>query len=206
MAFELTNRIKIIAGVGVLVVAGAAAGWFFFLNDEAPPPPPRAAAPAKAAPQPAAEAAKAAPAAPDAAKSGAAAPAAKPAAKPIPSKPDQLIAEVIETSGMKTYFQGFAREAMLMSSSKGDAQQAVANQADFADASAVVERVFEPGALAAEIAARLKPNLDTERMARFLLRERGALLLQVDLERRALDAEQRRALGHRVAFVVELLL
>src|SRR5258705_101571 len=38
------------------------------------------------------------------------------------------------------------------------------------------------------------------------LRKRGALLLQVDFERRALDAEQRCAGGDGVAFAVELLL
>ena len=159
MAFELDNRTKIIAGVGALVLAGA--GWFFFLQDEAPPL--RVAAPAR----PAAKTAAAAPtSAPDASKAAAMAP--KPAAKPIPANPDQLMAEVIESSGIKTYFQNFAREAMLKSSASLEAQEQAADPADFAAATAVVERVFEPGALAAEVAAKLKGNIDAERMARFL--------------------------------------
>jgi hypothetical protein len=163
MAFELDNRTKIMAGVAVLVLAGAGVGWFFFLQDEAPPP--RAAAPAKPAAKPAAEAPKGAP---DASKAAAAAPVSKPGAKPIPTNPDQLIAEVIETSGLKTYFQSFARDAMLKSGASVQAEQQVADPADFAAATAVVERVFEPGALAAEVAAKLKGSIDAERMARFL--------------------------------------
>jgi hypothetical protein len=174
MAFELNNRTKILAGIAALVLAGAGAGWFFFLQDEAPPP--RAAAPAKPAAKPAAEAAKGAPdaaksaavPAADAAKAVAVAPASKPGAKPIPTNPDQLIAEVIEISGMKTYFQSFAREAMLKSSTSVQNEQQVADPADFAAATGVVDRVFEPGALAAEVAAKLKGNIDAERMARFL--------------------------------------
>lgn len=175
MAIELNNRTKILAGVVVLAAAGAGA-WLFYFQEDAPPPRPAAPAAAKAAPKPAADAAKSAPA--DAAKPAADAPkqadvakaaaAPKPGAKPIPTNPDQLIAEVIETSGMKTYFQSFAREAMLKSSTSGEAQQQVADPADFAAATAVVERVFVPGAVAAEVAAKLKGNIDLERMARFL--------------------------------------
>src|SRR5512135_2873020 len=174
MAFELDKRTKIIAGVAALVLLGAGAGWFFFLQDEAPAP--RAAAPAK----PSAKAAAAAPSgAAPAAKPAAAAPAAATGAKPIPTNPDQLIAEVIDTSGMKTYFQNFAREQMLKSSASVEAQKQPADPADFAAAGAVVERVFEPAALAAEVASHLKGKFDAERMARFLeiLRQPVALKL-----------------------------
>jgi len=43
-------------------------------------------------------------------------------------------------------------------------------------------------------------------LARALLRERGARLLQIDLERRAVDEEQPRAGLDRVAFAVQLAL
>ena len=177
MAIELNNRTKILAGVVVLAAAGAGA-WFFFLEDflNVPPPPPKAVA-AKAAPKPAADAAKSAPT--DAAKPAADAPkqadvakaaaAPKPGAKPIPTNPDQLYAEVIETAGVKTYYQNFAREAMLKSGASGQAQPPAADLADFAVVTAIVEREFEPGKLAAELAANLKgANLDAERVARFL--------------------------------------
>ena len=159
MAFELNNRTKIMAGVAVLVLAGAGA-WFFYFQDSAPPP--RAAAPAKPAPKAVASAAKSAPDAPkQAAAAGAAASAAaKPvAAKPIPKDPNQLVAEVIETSGLAAKFPIFARETML-NAGAGDAKAA-------ADA---VERVFEPGKMTTELAANLRAasNFDAERMARFL--------------------------------------
>ncbi|MEK6245065.1 MAG: ankyrin repeat domain-containing protein [Pseudomonadota bacterium] len=193
MAIDFNKRTRIMAGVLVLALGGAgAAAWFLYFDE---PPPPRRAAPAvvKAAPKPASDAAKSAPAdaakpavdaphwadaakpaaeAPkqaDAAKPGAAAPAPKPGAKPIPTNPDKLIAEVIETAGVKTYYQNFAREAMLKSSASGQEQRQAADPADFAAATAIVEREFEPGKLAAELAANLKgANLDAERLARFL--------------------------------------
>jgi hypothetical protein len=163
MAFELDKRTKIIAGVAALVLVGAGAGWFFFLQDEAPPP--RAAAPAK----PAAKAVAAAPAgAVPAPKPAAAAPAAAAGAKPIPTNPDQMIGEVVESSSIQTYFQSFAREQMLKSSVSPEAQKQAADPADFAAADAVVRRVLEPGALAAEAMAALKGKFDAERMSRFL--------------------------------------
>lgn len=182
MAFEINNRTKIMAGVAVLILAGAGAGWFFFLQDEAPPP--RAAAPGKAAAKPAAEAAKGAPDAPkpaaaapaaplsapaaDAAKSAAAAPAAKPAAKPIPTNPDQLIAEIIETSGAKAQIQIFARE---VGRNAGEASQSGQQKTSDADAKAIYEiagRIFEPEKMTAEVAANLKAAYDTDRMTRLL--------------------------------------
>jgi hypothetical protein len=176
MAFELNNRTKILAGLAVLVLAGAGAGWFFFLQDEAPPP--RAAAPAKPAAKPAAEAAKGAPdaaksaavPAADAAKAVAVAPAAKPGAKPIPKDPDKLIAEVIETSGLKAHFQAFGRETMLKAGAGGQAEERGTSPEDVRAVSGIIERVFEPDKMTAELAANLKAagNFDAERMARFL--------------------------------------
>ena len=163
MAIELNNRIKILAGVAVLVAAGAGA-WFFFLDDFLNEPPPKAVA-AKAAPKPAAAAPKSAPA--DAAKPAAEAP--KPGAKPIPTNPDRLIAEVIETSGLKAYFQTFGREAMLKAGAGNAAQKQGMSPADFRAVVEIVERVFEPATMTAELATNLKDsNFDVERMARFL--------------------------------------
>lgn len=197
MAIEINKRTKIMAGVAVLVLAGAgAAAWFLFLDE--PPPPvakaPAKAAPAKpAAPKadagkpaevakadaPKSDAAKPADAgksdapkaadAPkaDAGKASAAAPA-KPGAKPIPSDPDKLIAEVIETSGLRAYFQTFGREAMVKAGTGNQAQQASLTPAEHRNMVDIVERVFEPGKMQAELAANLKGSFDAERMARFL--------------------------------------
>src|SRR5688572_19094989 len=99
VAIEMDTRSKNLAGEVVLLAAGAGA-WFFLFQDDAPPPrtvvtPPKGAAPAAKAdagkPTDAAKAGEA-PKAVDAAK-----PAAPAVAKPIPTNPDQLIAEVIET-------------------------------------------------------------------------------------------------------------
>lgn len=194
MAIELNNRTKLLAGVVVLAAAGAGA-WFFFLDDFLNAPPP-AAVVAKAAPKPAADAAKSAPAAApktaDAAKPAAEAPtqadtakpaadaakpaavakaaaAPKPGAEPIPTNPDQLIAEVIETSGLKAYFQTFGREAMLKAGAGNEAQKQGMNPADFRAVVEIVDRVFAPAKMTAELAANLKgSNFDAERMARFL--------------------------------------
>jgi Ankyrin repeats (many copies) len=177
MAFEMDNRSKIMAGVAVLALAGAGA-WFFYFQNDAPPP--RAAAPAKSAVKAAnaSKAAEAAKPAADDAKPAAAAPstapaapaaAAKPvAAKPIPKDPGLLIAEVIETSGVKVQFQTFGRETMLKAYAGGRAEGASAE--DVKAVTEIVERVFEPGKMAAELAANLKSagNFDAERMTRFL--------------------------------------
>ncbi len=175
MAFEMNNRTKIIAGAAVLVLAGAGA-WFFYFQNDAPPPRAAAPAPAKPAAKPAAEAPKAAdaakPAADDAKQAAAASPAAAPAApaaaKPIPKDPDQLIAEVIDTSGVKAQFQTFGREAMLKAFAGGQARGASAE--DVKAVTEIVERVFEQSKMAPELAANLKSagNFDAERMTRFL--------------------------------------
>jgi Ankyrin repeats (3 copies) len=173
MAIEMNNRTKILAGVVGLAAVGAAA-WFFFLDDFLNEPPPKTAAatsaPAGAAKQ--ADAAKPAADAPkpsDAAKPVADAPkqaaAANPGAKPIPTNPDQLVAEVIESSGVKSYFIAFAREA----ANRAGGGDPSANPAAYATVVASVDKAFESTAFAAEVAANLKANgYDAERMARFL--------------------------------------
>jgi hypothetical protein len=194
MAIELNNRTKILAGVVVLAAAGAGA-WFFLLQDDAPPPrtvvtsaakaapkaaedagkvseAPKSAEAAKAgdapksadAPKPAADAAKqAAASAPAAAK-----PAAQAAAKPIPGSPDQLIADVIDASGVKTQFQAISRETLLKAIQGEQAKRQGSDAADVKAVNDMVDRAFEPGKLGAEVAANLKGSFDAERMARFL--------------------------------------
>jgi Ankyrin repeats (many copies) len=165
MALELNKRTKIMAGVGALLVAGAGA-WFFFLQDflSEPAPAPKTAVtkPAK----PAAEAAKAGDATKAAGAPTAAKASATPAvAKPIPSNPDKLIAEVIDTSGIKTQFQVISRE-ILFKSIWGE--QTKREAGDVRAVSDMVDKSFEPAVLGAELAASLKGNFDAERMARFL--------------------------------------
>lgn len=166
MAIEINKRTKIMAGVAALVLAGAgAAAWFLFLDE--PPPPPVAKAPAKKA-APAKPAAPAADASKAAEVAKAAATPAKPGAKPIPSDPDKLIAEVIETSGLRAYFQTFGREAMVKAGAGNQAQQAGLTPAEHRTMVEIVERVFEPGKMQTELAANLKGSFNAERMARFL--------------------------------------
>jgi Ankyrin repeats (many copies) len=147
---------------------------------------PAAEAPKQAAaPKPAAEdskqAAAASPVAAPAAPTTVA--AAKPAAaKPIPRDPDQLIAEVIETSGLKSHFQTFGREAMLKAGAGGPEQQQGASPDDVRAVTEIVGRVFEPGKMTAELAANLKAagNFDVERMARFLELLRRPIALKMN--------------------------
>lgn len=160
MAIELNKRTKILAGVVVLAAVGAGA-WFLFLEEflSAPPPPPPKAAAAKTAPA-------GAPTKADAAKPAAAAPAA--GAKPIPTNPDRLIAEVIETAGIKAAFEVAGRQVMASASASDGTQKA---NPDPEHARAVLElanRIFEPGKMTAELTANLKNGLDVERMSRFL--------------------------------------
>lgn len=182
MAIEIGNRTKILAGVVLLVALGALA-WVFFLEEFLSEPPPKPAAVAKAAPKqadaakPAAEApkagdtAKAPAAAPkqgDAAKAPGDAPkaaAAKPVAKPIPANPDKLIAEVIETSGIKAQFQAFGREAALKAMGGFFDSQGATESRAVVD---MFERIYGPEKMNEELAANLKKNLDVERMGRFL--------------------------------------
>jgi len=144
MAIELNNRTKILAGVVALAAVGAGA-WFFFLDDFLNAPPPKPAAKASvtasaakpAAGQPAAEAPKQAAAAP------------KPGAKPIPTDPDKLIAEVIETSGVKVYLESLGRQAALSSGTAGQAQKAGASAPEARELIDLAGRVFERGKLSA---------------------------------------------------------
>lgn len=155
MAIQLDNRTKIIAGVAVLAIAGAGA-WFFLFQDEPPPPPKVAAkAPAKAEPAKAPEALK--PAA-----------AAKAAAKPIPTDPDQVIAEIIETSGLRAHFRMFGREAMVNANAAGQAKEAGISPADARAILEIIERAFDPAKMTAEVAANLKSAYDADKMPRFL--------------------------------------
>ena len=162
MAIEIGNRTKILGGV-VLVVALGALAWVFFLEEFLSEPPPKPAA-VKAAPKqadggkPAAEAPKPAAEAPK--PSG----AAKPAAKPIPANPDKLIAEVIETSGVKAQFQAYGREMVMKADMGGDGP----GPAEIRAINEIFERVYEPGKMNDELTANLKTNLDVERMGRFL--------------------------------------
>jgi Ankyrin repeats (3 copies) len=166
----MSNRAKILIAVIVLAVAGAGA-WFFLFAADAPPPrsvvkgPGGAQGTKSAAAKPAAEAVKPADA-PKVADAPTASVAAAPAAaRPVPGDPNRLIAEVIETSGLKTSFQAFGTEV---------GRQAAAGEQDSLTADetrAVAEamrRLFEPGKITAEVSANLKAGLDVERMARFL--------------------------------------
>jgi len=211
MAIEIGTGTKIIAGVGALLVAAAGGWFFLFQEDAPPPKtvvaPPKSASPAadaaktteptkgdavKAAdagkvgeaPKPAADAAKPAADAPKQASAApAAAPAAKPApvAKPAPGSPDQLVAEVVEASGVKTNYQPYAREILLRA--LVDQPRSSMNPADVKSVSDMTERALEPGKVGAAVAARLKTGLDAERMARFLdvLRLPSALKMSQEL-------------------------
>ena len=161
MAIELNNRTKILIGV-VALVAICALAWVFFLEEFLSEPPPKPVA-TKAAPKQAAAAKPAAGAAKqsEAAKTAA---AVKPGAKPIPVNPDRLIAEVIETSGIKAQFQAFGREAVLKADMGGDGPGAAEMRAIME----IFERIYEPGKMTEELTANLKKNLDVERMGRFL--------------------------------------
>lgn len=213
MAIELSGRTKVIAGVAVVVVAVGGAGFFFFddiMQMIDPPPPPKkvAAAPAKAAadaPKAPAEAAKTADAAKAAVASGkpaAEAPKAvadaKAAAakKPIPSNPDQLIAEVIETSAVKSQIQNFGRE---VGRSANEANQTGSRKLSADEAKALYEataRIFEPQKMTAEIQATLKAAYDADKMTRFLeiLRQPLALKMAAQESRQTPPEETTRLL------------
>jgi len=159
MAMQINPRTAIIAGAGALVVAGAAA-WFLLFQDEPPPPPKPAAAAAK----PAAKAG--APAQPAAAAPKPSAASAKPA--PIPTDPDKLVAEIVELSGMRGYFQTFGREAMLASNVQGQGQQVGMGPAEVRQMLDMVERVFPVDRMSEEFTNNVKSAFDTVKMGRFL--------------------------------------
>jgi hypothetical protein len=165
MAIELNNRTKILAGVVVLAAVGAGA-WFFFLEDFLSEPPPKpaavksapAGAPKQADAAKAGEAGKAAVVASKQAEPAKAAAAAA-GAKPIPTSPDRLIAEVIETAGVKARLQNYG---------VGAAIRQKASDADSKEISQISARTFDVEAMTAEIAAGLKSAFDADRMTRFL--------------------------------------
>jgi len=167
MAIEMNNRTKILAGVVVLAVLGAGA-WFFLFDESASPP--KTVTISKASKAGAAKSSAAAPKQAEAAKPADApkpAAAAQPApGKPIPTNPDKLIAEVVETSGLPSTFKAagveFARQALAGDQDSGlsaDEMRAVTD---------AVTKAFEPAQMSAEVRANLKANFDDERMARFL--------------------------------------
>jgi len=164
MALQINPRTAIIAGVGALAVAGAAA-WFFLFQDEPPPPKPVAKASASAA-KPSAKAAAPAVSGAEAPKPAAAPGAGKPA--PIPTDPDKLVAEIIELSGMRGYFQTFGRETLLASNVQGQGQQAGMGPAEVREMLEMVERLFPVDKMAEEFTNNVKAAFDTVKMGRFL--------------------------------------
>ena len=169
MAIELNMRTKILAGVVVLAAAGAGA-WFFLLQDEPPPPQPAAT---KSPAKPGADtpkAADAAKAAPDPAKPVAEKPAAeKPAAaKPIPTDPGRLIAEIVESSGVKASFQGFARGIGRFAATVGKPADHKPSEVDAKETIGIATRVFDADTMTVEVAARMKTAYTAERMTRLL--------------------------------------
>ena len=205
MAIEMNNRTKILAGVVVLAAAGAGA-WFFLFQDEAPPArkavtsPVGAAKPAAKAPE-AAKAADASKGPATAATPASAAPTAKPAAqaaaKAIPTNPDQLVAEVIESSGLAAYFQTLGGE-MARDAALGG-QASALSEDDRRALSEAMQRAFEPGKITAEAGAKLKENLDAERMARFLeiLRQPLAQKMAAE-ERRGVQPDEFKAFAENM--------
>lgn len=168
MAVQINPRTAIIAGAGALVVAGAAA-WFFLFQDEPPPPKPAATAPASA-PKAAAKAGTAA--APGAATAKPAAGAkpvaagAKPA--PIPTDPDKLVAEIIETSGLTRQMRGFAAEVATNATAASQADKDSAESPDARLVQDIANRHFEPDAMMADLTNGVKSAYEAERMGRFL--------------------------------------
>jgi hypothetical protein len=208
MAIEINTRTKILAGVVVLLAAGAGAWFFFleeFLNPPAPPPAVVAKPAAKAEPGKPGDAAKPAePAkAPDAAKTAdaakaGAAPKPAAAAKPIPTNPDQLIAEVIETSGLNASFKAIGEEAArdAVGGGRGAAQLPPEARQAIAES---MQRIFEPAAMSAEVAAKLKGGLDTERMSRYLeILRQPVVAKMTSQELRKVDSEELAAFNEKI--------
>jgi hypothetical protein len=171
MAIEMNNRTKILAGVVGLAAVGAGA-WFFFLDDflNAPPPKPaaKASVPASAA-KPAAKPAADAPKQAGEAPKQAAAPLKPPSARIMPTEPDKMIAEIIETSGVTTYLESFGRQAAVSAAAAADpTQKRGLSPAESRELVDLAGRTMEPGKTASEVAANLKGTFDAERMTRFI--------------------------------------
>ena len=198
MAIEFNRNMKIIAGVVLLAAVGGAGAWFYLddiMSMFAEPPkkvatakPATSAAksadaakgdtkadagkpadatkvaeaPKAGAPEKAAEPAKSAQA-PTAAADAKAAPA-----KPIPTNPDRLIAEVIETSGVKTQIMNFGQEVGRNASAANQPGEQKAGNSDEKALYDATARIFDPEAMTAEVAATLKSSFDADRMTRFL--------------------------------------
>ncbi len=143
MKFELNKRTKILAGVVVLAGAAAAA-WFLYLEEMLMGP---EAAPVAAAPKTVVK-----PAAPG---------DGKPAAV---SKEDEVIAGILEASGLKANLAKFGTDLAGSATSQGGSLTPEEEKSVIAAA----QRVFEPRKLGAEISANLKKGYDAERMAKFL--------------------------------------
>lgn len=187
----MDNRTKIIAGVVVVLVAAVGGAGFYFYDDimdmVSPPPPKAASAATKgaaSAPKAAADAAKTADAgkaAADAPKAAADAPKATAAAakKPIPTDPDKLIAEIIETSSLQAQIQNFGNE---VGRSATDANQSGSRKLGADEQKALFDataRIFEPQKMTAEVHASLKAAFDADRMTRFLEILRQPLVMKM---------------------------
>lgn len=178
MAVQINPRTAIIAGAGALVVAGAAA-WFFLFQDEPPPPPKPAAKAATPAAKPAAKAAAASKPA-----------AAKPA--PIPTDPDKLVAEIIETSGLTRQIRSFATEVATNASAASVAGQDNAEAPEARLVQDIANRHFEADALMADLVNGVKSAYEAERMGRFLEILRQPIVGKMAaLEGRAISGEEK---------------
>jgi len=192
MAIELNKRNKILIGVVAAVAVGAAA-WVFFLDEFLNPPPPAKPVAVAATAKTAADAPKAAPDAPkatapeagkaaaDAPKADAGGAPAKPgAAKPIPGNPDQLVAEVIDSSGLKRRFETLGGE--FANFAAGGGNSAALGAEGMRQVQDAVRKNFDSEAMTKELTATLKTNLDTEKMSRFLEILRQPLALKLSAE------------------------
>lgn len=182
MAVQINPRTAIIAGAGVLVVAGAAA-WFLLFQDEPSPPP-------KPAVKPAASAAKPAAKADVSASKPAAAAAAKPA--PIPTDPDKLVAEIIQTSGLTRQMRSFAGEVATNAIASNQAGQEGAEKLDARLVQDIANRHFEADALMADLTNGVKSAYEAERMGRFLELMRQPIVAKMTaIEGRAISREEK---------------
>jgi hypothetical protein len=196
MAIQINPRTAIIAGVAVLAAAGAGA-WFFLFEEDVPPPkvvtapPPEATKAAAAATAAVKDAVKAAEGAPKPAAKPAApgAPAAA-AAKPIPTDPDKLVLEIIETSGMRNALRSFAGEVAsgASSASQGEEKSAMDQRA----VAEIAARHFQPDAMMADLVQGMKAAYEAERMGRFLELLRQPIALKMSaIEGRSVSREDR---------------
>ncbi|MBC7803089.1 MAG: ankyrin repeat domain-containing protein, partial [Candidatus Parcubacteria bacterium] len=189
MAIDFNKRTRMLAGAAVIAAGAAGAGAYFLYFDEPPPPPPVAV---KSAPKPAAVAASKG-AVTDAAKPAADAPkqaiAGKPTTKPVPTDPDQAVAEFLDSTGATVTLQQTAKEIP-----KGGQFKDPAAAAEF---SAILERVFEPKLMMAEVSTNLKAGYDGGRMARYLELRRQPIVVKMTAMETAmleLSADERKAL------------